>query len=334
MTFDNTAWAINGALLGSSIARRAEFAATSGGQGIVQRGDLKVTQLATPGVGLLVNEGVALVRNEYQDNPSETYVVSNPGTHTIPSGSMPGSSPSARSYILAVVVGDPDFSQVNHPWMGSDDPPIGQEQSFNYVRPTLIQVADDTVTSLDVQYPALPLARIDIPANTTTITDAMITDLRSLAQPRQSQEIFVSPPNTWTAGSPRLIPSGSSFSDWGPQEFKPEVKVPEWATRAIVVVTVNGVRLKDNTVNVAGNIRAQLGSVSGANVAFDYEADSGANRVLLIAAHEYDVTSIAGDEVFVRVEGYQNVPGSPSDNRRLRLQGGSQMVFDIRFFEE
>lgn len=335
MTFDNAAHAIDGALLKSTLLRRAEYAAIGNAQGVVQKGDLKVTQLAVPGVGLLIEAGVGLVKNDYQTSPNETYVVSNPGTHTIPSGDMPASDPSARSFILAIVVGDPDFSQTGHPWMGSDDPPVGQEQSFDYVRPTLIQVANSSVETLDVSYPALVLARVDIPANTTTVTDGMITNLSTLARPQQSQEAFVSPGGTWTNGSPRYIPSGSSFSDWGPQEYKPEVSVPEWASRAILIVNVNGVRLKDTTSNIAGRIRAQLGTVSGPETRFDYEVEAAsARRDNLMCAGEYDVSSIAGTDVFIRVEGYQNSPGAPSNDQKLRLQGGSQVVFDVRFFEE
>lgn len=332
MTFENTAWAIDGSLLGSSLARRAEYAAVGGAQGVVQKNDLKVTDLAVPGVGLLIEAGVGLVKNDYQTNPNETYVVSNPSTHTITAGEMPGSSASARSFILAVVIGDPDFSQTGHPWMGSDDPPVGQEQSFDYVRPTLIEVANSSVTTLDVNYPALVLARIDIPANTTTITQAMITDLRTLARPQQSQEIFVGQP--WTNASPRYIPAGNAYADWGPQEYSPQVKVPAWATRAILVVSVNGVRVDDASNNITGNIRAQLGSVSGPNVGFDLPATTGPMRLNLQSAGTYDVSTLAGTTAILRVEGYQDSPASPTNAKKLALRGGSQMIFDVRFFEE
>ena len=333
MTFENTAWAIDGALLGSSLARRAEYAAVGGAQGVVQKNDLKVSQLAVPGVGLLIEAGVGLINNDYQTNPNETYVVSNPSTHTITAGEMPAASGSARSFIVAVVVGDPDFSQTGHPWMGSDDPPVGEEQSFDYVRPTLIQVANSSVKTLDVDYPALVLARIDIPANTTTITDSMITDLRNLARPRQEQQIFVGSP--WTGASPRKIPSGSAYADWGPQEFLPQVKVPEWATRAILIVSINGVRLMDSTANVAGGVRTQMGTVTGPRTDFDIPSNSaGAIRMNLQTAGEYDVSGIAGTTVGLRVEGYESAPASPTTNQRLDLRGGSQMIFDVRFFEE
>jgi hypothetical protein len=105
-----------------------------------------VSELAVPGVGLLISPGVGLVLNDYQDDPNEVYVVSNPGSHTITALEMPAANPSAKHYIVAVVVGDPDFSQAGHPWMGSDDPPLGAESTFQYVRPTIIEVAAGATT--------------------------------------------------------------------------------------------------------------------------------------------------------------------------------------------
>lgn len=333
MTFDNTASAINGSQLSAAILRRANFAALGNLQGIVKKNDLKVKQLATPGVGVLIEAGVGIVLNKYQTSPNESYVVSNPSTHTISSGSMPASNPAAKSYILAVVIGDKDFSQTGHPFMLSTDPPAGQELTFAYVRPVFIEVANNTITTLNVNYPALPLARVDIPANTTTITDAMITNLATVARPLSSQEIFVG--NPWTNASPRYIPSGSSYADWGPQEYSPSVKVPTWAKRAIVVASINGVRLADSSSNVTGGVRTQLGSVTGPASTFDIPSGTaGALRMNLQTAGSYDVTSIAGTTAALRVEGFEDAPASPPNSKRLALQAGSQMIFDVRFFEE
>lgn len=333
MTFENTALAIDGALLGSSLVRRGEFAATSGSQGIVQKGDLEVNALPVPGIGVQIESGVGIVRNDYQDSPNETYVVSNPGVHTIPSSEMPAASGVARSFILAIVIGDPDFSQAGHPWMGADDPPDGEEQSFEYVRPTLIQVSAG-VTELDVAYPALVLARIDIPASTTTILQSYIHDLRTLAQPRQEQQAFVSPSGTWTNGSPVRIPSGAAYNDWGASDYSPSITIPSWASRAIVIASVNGVRLADTSANVAGGIRAKLGTVNGPATPFDFPVGVGATRANLQTGGEFDVSSIAGTTVALKIEGFEDVPGSPSNDQRLALQGGSQQIFDVRFFEE
>lgn len=332
MTFENTAWAIDGALLGSSLARRAEYAAVSGAQGIVQKPDLKVRQLAVPGVGILIDPGVGLVNNDYQDVPNETYVVSNPSSHTIPAIEMPAASGSPKSYIVAVVIGDPDFTQTGHPWMGSDDPPVGEEETFQYVRPTIIEVSAGA-TTLDVAYPALPLARIDVPASTTTIIDSYITDLRKLARPRQEQQIFVG--NPWMNGAPQYIPSGSAYADWGAAQYAPSVKVPSWATRAIVVTSINGVGLADSSVNITGGLRTQLGSVTGYATAFDLPTGrTGAQRENFQTAGTYNVAAVAGTTQALRVEGFENVPASPTTNQRLKLISGSQMIFDVRFFEE
>lgn len=331
MTFDNAAWAINGAQMGADLARRAMYAEARQ-SGIVQKEDLEVTELAVPGVGILISDGVGLVINDYQTDPNEIYVVSNPGSHTIPSGDMPAANPAAKSYIVAVVVGDSDFSQAGHPWMTAEDPPEGEETTFEYVRPTLIEVSAGA-TTLDVNYPALVLARIDIPADTTTITNSMITDLRTLASPRQSQEMFVSPVDSWTNGAPDYIPSGSAYAAWG--SYSPTVKVPSWATRAIVVCSINGAVVIDSSVNVAGSIRTKLGSVVGPVASFDFPTGRvGAQRDNLSTAGEYAVSSIAGTTVALAVEGFENIPASPTTNQRLRLQNGSQMVFDVRFFEE
>lgn len=331
MTFENAAYAINGAEISAALARRALYSEARQG-GIVQKDDLKVSPLAVPGVGVVISEGVGLVLNGYQDDPNEVYVVSNPGGHTLPPMEMPAANPAARSFIVAVVVGDPDFSQSGHPWMPSDGIPAGQESTFQYVRPTLIPVADANVTSLDVGYPALELARLDIPANTTTITGAMITDLRKLASPRQSQEIFVGAP--WSSSSTDVIPSGNAYADWG-AKYKPTVRVPSWAKRAIVVASINGVRLTDPSKNVTGGVRTQLGTVSGPATSFDIPlGTSGPQRLNLQTAGEYSIAGIAGTTVDLRVEGYESNPAAPTADQRLTLQSGSQIIFDVRFFEE
>ncbi len=334
MTLHKSAWAIDGAMLNSGLARRASFAGTNGTEGIVKKGDLKVTQLSTPGVGLLVAGGSGLVLNRYQTSPSETYVVWNEGTHTIPSGSMPASNPSTKHYIVAAVIGDPEFSQSGHPWMSAGDPPVGEEETFEYVRFTLIEVSSGA-TTLSGNYPALPLARLDIPANTTTITNAMIVDLRKLAQPRQEQQIFTSAAGAFTNETPRYAPLGTTYGDWGAADYAPSTKVPSWATRAIVVAHANSVIVGDKSLNVTGRVRAQLGSVSGAPTIFNLDqGGTGAERFTLMTAGEYDVSGIAGTTVALRFEAYQNAPASPTDAQRLALKYSAQQIFDVRYFEE
>lgn len=237
MTFNAAAWAIDGATINSALARTQAYAANSGAPGIIQLGDLKVTQLGVPGNGLLITAGSALVLNGYQgDTTDQMYTVTNPSSHTVPSSDMPASNPSAKSYILAIVIGDAEFSQTGHPWMGAGDPPAGEEDSFVYVRPTMIEVVAGA-TTLDVDYPALPLARIDIPASTTTITDAMITDLRELSRPRTYlAQDYVQSSTTGNVNS-------GGYGKLGPTVIT--VKVPSWAVKAKISGFVEGMRLHE-----------------------------------------------------------------------------------------
>lgn len=336
MTFDSAAWAINGPDIGAALARRALYA-TSRQSGVVQKDDLTVSPLAVPGVGILISEGTGIVLNGYQDDPVEAYVVNNPGVHTVPPSEMPAANPAAQSYMVCVVVGDPDFDQSNHPWMVSPVP-AGQEQTFQYVRVTLIPCAAGAITLGDVGYPYLALARLDIPANTTTIQASHIKGVRTLANPRQSQEMFVG--NVWSTTVTDAMPVGEVYADWGAR-YNPWVVVPKWAKRAIVVANINGIRLADATKNVSGGVRTQLNTVSGSAVTasgpsifFDLPTGADAQRVNLQTAGTYDVSSIAGRTVVLLVEGHQSTPNAPTAAQKLMLQSGSQMIFDVRFFEE
>lgn len=264
MTFRTSPLAIDGALISSSQLREGTYAGTNGSEGIVGKDDLKVTPLSVPGNGIQIAPGVGLVLNRYQTvKINQTYSVSNPTVHTITSGSMPAVSPSARSFLVCVTIGDPEGSQVGHPWMGANDPPDGTEASFNYVRPWLIQCPGGTksFTELGLNFPALVLARIDIPGSTSTITSGMITDLRALAQPRTQVAI-----NNATAGSSNPLNGGDiidgllAYERW-PNQNVVTVKVPEWAVTAKVTGFVEGVLL---TKAGAGAIRAAIAETGAA----------------------------------------------------------------------
>lgn len=335
MTLATSAWAIDGAIMSSASARQALYASIPGGEGIVGASDLKVSQLSTPGVGVQISPGVGVVLNRYQSTINESYVVSNPTVHIVPSGQMPASNPSAKAYILAIVVGDPQFAQVGHPWMLASDPPAGEEATFEYVRATLIEVGATATTIPGATYPYLALARINVPANTTTITNSMITDLTDLGNPRSWQRLFAAPDGAY--GTPNYIPAGSSYGNWswiGTNGYRPQVPVPSWAKRAIVSGRLTGVGLSSNGGGYTGGVRFQIGSLIGGVTRFDTPNSTGAIRLNLECASDFDISSLAGTTADILIEGYQDLPASPTTAQRLRIDGGSQVVFDVRFFEE
>jgi hypothetical protein len=281
VTFYNAPWALDGATISSALARRAQYAAMSGGEGIINAADLKVTQLATPGNGLLISSGNAAITNRYQSDPNETYTVANPGTHEILSTEMPTSQPTPKSYLVLITVGDPEFSQVGHPWMTSDvlDPEVAA--SYDYVRPWILEVAAGTTSfdGLGLGYPALALARIDVPASTTTITNAMITDLRVMARPR-AQEILLQ--NTALANNNLASTGAGVWVDWGPQW---SIKIPKWATSAIVTGWIEGMYVPGAS-GAYGQLRANIGAAGvTAQTTFDENNSAPSGGDLLRVGH-------------------------------------------------
>lgn len=229
-TFNNTAWLIDGPLTEAEFARRAHYAATSGAEGITTPGDLKVIPLSTPGNGLRISPGGGTVINRYAGTAqNQSYVIANPTTDdTLNAAKMPASNPAARSHLIVAAVGDFQYSSAGHPFMPADDTGIDLD-TFQYVRPVIIpNVAASTTkfSQLGLSYPALTLARIDVPANTTTITAGMIVDLRKVATPRS--ETFQQ--HVATSSNDILTVAALNTYEYWPDQSDFEIEIPEWAT--------------------------------------------------------------------------------------------------------
>ena len=330
MTFYNAPWALDGATISSALARRAQYAAVSGGEGIINAADLKVSQLATPGAGLLISAGNAAITNRYETDPNETYTVANPGTHTILSTEMPSSQATAKSYLVLITVGDPEFSQVGHPWMTSDVLDPAEAADYVYVRPWLLEVASGTTSfdGLGLHYPALALARVDIPANTTTITNAMITDVRAMARPRSKEEVIQS------VGLSGDV-SGIAINTWVNFGLSGNVKIPKWATSVIVTGWIEGAWI-DGTKGAYGIYRANLTAAGAtAGTIFDENNQSRPAGDLLRAGHniggQIAIPSAARgttQTVTTQVEMFDSGGGTS-----LHLDSNSSAVLRLRFEE-
>jgi len=225
VTFNFAPWAIDGARTAAGLARLAAYQGSGGRSGVIRPTDLKVTALSVPGNGLRIAAGGASILNGYLSNPDEVYVVSNPATHTVGSGSMPSAKPSVSYYLVCVVVGDPEFTQTGHPFMPSTplDPVVAL--TYEYVRVVILPctATQDSFEDLNKAYPGYALARLEVPANTTTITNAMITDLRELAQRRAERNVLAQTifPFSGTQGATNAM----GFQDW--TGFKPSLAIPK-----------------------------------------------------------------------------------------------------------
>ena len=240
MTFLTAPWALDGARIRSALARTDSYVTSGGVEGVVGRGDLKVTALGTPGAGCNIASGGAIILNRYQgSSPSQSYTVMNVGTTTLGSSDIPAVNSSARSHLLCVTIGDPEFSQAGHPWMTTV--PTGQEETFNYVRPFVVPNVPSSTkrfSQLNLNYPAYALARFDFAANTNVITPSNTVDLREMARPRVKESLFNAP----SSPDDPINPVAPTFENW-PDTASWSVDIPDWATTARVSGFVEGPQL-------------------------------------------------------------------------------------------
>jgi hypothetical protein len=247
--------------------RLMTYALARGNQGISQGADLKVTQEGTPGAGVQMASGTATI-NGQADAFQGAYTASNVGADTIGIASTGGST---RYDMVVLRVLDPEYE-------GSLDPATDQIVFFD-----IVSNVASTATQPPAGMTAIPLARIAIPPSTSTITNAMITDLRQLANPRTSRSLYTYSPSslvtvTGTQSSPVAMPSGPTFA----------VPVPAWATSAKVSIRMSGIRL--STTGVAGNVAAKLGSsVALQSVFLDDNSIAGIHRVPLEVADSFAI---------------------------------------------
>lgn len=327
MTFNNAAWAIDGARITGALARLAAYATGGGRSGVVKPSDLKVSPLAVPGNGLRISSGGANVLNYYQADPDEAYVVSNAGVHTVLSADMPAPVPATAYYLVCVVVGDPEFDQTGHPYMPTTIAPE-DAPDFEYVRVVVVPCSAGTThfEELGLDYPAYALARLEIPASTTTITSEMIIDVRELAQPRSERVVLTGQPSTGLNLTQADVfhPTGL----W--TDYTPSIDVPSWATKVDVVAHIASALHVDPEVQ--GQIAVKLGSTQGPGISYafdDTDSAGGAERVSLLAPMTADVSGVAGTTQILGITGYK----LSAYAGYLSTYSGMVIVFDVQFSE-
>jgi hypothetical protein len=194
-----------------------------------------------PGNGFRVNPGVGKVFNKYQTPVRESYVVSAPTVDTFGSGGMPAPVASTRSHLVAVTVADPQYSNSGHPWFPSTWPGLNDPLTYQYVRTWLFQnvPAGSGQAWLDANFafPAMALARLDMPASSTTVGTAQIIDLREMAQPRSKTV-------QWNFGAPAVadvltVAAPLTWEYW-PDTSDQLVAIPSWASMVYVVGYLTG----------------------------------------------------------------------------------------------
>lgn len=215
----------------SEVARSLAFMAVGGKAGIANVGDLRVSAKSTPTGKVNVAPGVAAIISRYPGGSNQAYIARNISQTEVTI--KPTSSTGARTDLVVLRIQDLAFE-------GSTS---GNVNDYDFTRLEVIQGVSNSIWSADelnLPYPALALARIRIPASTSAITQAMITDLRKVANPReQSSVIYNAITANENVGNNLKLWSRTPYprGEWFPNVGGPnnngiyEVDVPSWATQ-------------------------------------------------------------------------------------------------------
>lgn len=327
MAFEPHPWFIGleGVEHSAEVARTLAWAATNGASGVIRSGDLKVQAQTVPSDSVVIRPGGFVVESKYAGASQQSYIERAP-TETTLEVPATGSSGGATRYVVARVT-DPDYPG------GGTVPTVPNDATF---------AAPYLVSSLSSSRTEIPLAKIVQPANTAAITNAMITDLREMANPRTLRKVFSRPNVTGDAGM--TLSSASAYPDgeWFPNVGGPansgryEADVPSWAVRMQIRCEWNGI--VNNSNPGAGWFWVSYGPNGGSNSPDYYTQAFGWNST----SGNYMTNWQMEQDVWVRPE-WRGTTLSyfPRANWTTKNSGSfvglsatSGMVFSVRFLEE
>ncbi|MFE6334011.1 hypothetical protein ACFVOK_12425 [Streptomyces sp. NPDC057798] len=277
-----------------------------GRQGVAGSEDLKVRPLETPGPGVRVGDGSALIHGA---RPWQgAYTQSNIGDTVV---DVPPTGPVARTDLLVLRIEDPEFE-------GDRDP---RREEIGYFH--LIQGIGAQDTAALREMTAIPLARITIPRNTATISAGMITDLRRLANPRTERTLRTVHPTT----TEEVPGKHGQWAAW-PKEAAWDVDVPAWATTATVVVTLSGLRAGPGSVYA--ELRTRLGERAAKPTVVDDDGTTTRRSSVTLADTLAVPPTHRGTRQHLAVEINQNDKYGDGD---LTVAKGTTVTLDVAFTE-
>lgn len=234
------------------VARLGVRAMTGNAEGVVEATTLKATANgSTPNLVTLAGGAGALVRgrdNVYQG----TYFLGTTGATTV---AVPTNNTSGTvRYMVMARVQDPLYDPTS-----TKTPDVDAAYAH-------IETCAAGATTVPPAYSAIPICRIDLPAGASVVTQAMITDLRFLAQPRRQRQLYTLFPSASDA-----VAQINIWGTWPGASIVTGVVIPPWAGHAIVICDVLSARAAGNVI---GALRVNLGGVVGAGVNMDQNATS------------------------------------------------------------
>jgi hypothetical protein len=290
----------------------------SGGKsGVAEGGDLAVKQQTVAAGSVKVLAGNYVIKNTYPGALSQSYVGRVLSDTTV---NIAPTSGSIRSDMIVMRIDDPQF--------GGSTPPSVPNGPYAKLEVLSNVGAGVTEVPSGLGYPAIPLARIDIPVSTTNITAGMIKDIRKLARPRRERQALLYQPT-----SDQLLSAvNPTYEDW-PKTGGWDVAVPDWASALTVIAHMAGIDFE--TPGGAGKTLVRFGvdgsAVQTQTTQYDTASVGGASRQVLLAAGSLVVpTSYKGTTQKVTLRGTLT---TGTGTTRPVADIASTIVLDVEFVE-
>lgn len=294
---------VDGKSYAAEDVRRLVFAATQGASGVAAQGNLEVSATATPSGNVVVNAGVGYAMSLYA--PNQSYIVSNNQAETV--AIPPNNTASPVKYEMCIVVNDPQYAG------GGTMPSDPSRETFcrYLIQPTL-----------PGSRPYVRLATITLPANTATVTNAMVVDRTSVANPRRDRRSVVSSPGS-------VYPLSTTYQQWPPGASVP-FDVPSWARRMNVRVDLSGVEIV-----ASGYHRAELkptldGGSDEQPVAMTVNNQNTQRLSFFTVATFAIPTAKRGGTVQIGLRGAVKVGTSGA----FQIDTSTNIVYDVEFLEK
>lgn len=333
-------WMVDGFRVSGTLGRLQLQSATRKGNGIVEAGDLRLKAgdsvsggAASPVVN--IGDGACVARGR-ERLWQGSYYGYNIGDIPITVSPTAGTG---RSDLVYARVEDPTIS--SSPWdhTGPDD---------NVWYPVYKTGVANTTKTVPAGETGIPIARIDIPANTVNITQAMIKDLRQMVDAR-TKTVVLPLQGVWpgTTGSnideyTDFVGGKTVWSPW-PHDATFTTDCPDWATSVKVIYAwgqVQFIRGKTTGTNqeADGNVRVAIGNTATDPMRYMSRAGSpDYNRMSIVGADEIDLPkALRGTTITVEMQGKAtaNPDGSRAQTGGFQCDGGSSVYVELVFEEK
>lgn len=312
----------NGAKHPPEVARGFIHALAGNTEGVVSPADMKVSALAVPGPAVQISPGGVILLNRSPGGERQSYMdaeIDSVQLNIAPTGSGGG-----RSDLVVRRVEDPDYP----PWQIPADPVNGPYAKYAVIPG--VPNTTKTAMELNLGYPAVELARIDIPVSTATIQAAHIVSLRKLARPHRERRVVMKQPVAQD-----LVSAAQVFWPTAPIGY---VDVPIWATDFQIIAHIAGVsRVTGNAQGyiwcwIGGNPGQGGGPADGYATPIGYDVTGGTDSTrdtLLVSSNGKLWAGSGGLTMPLQLSGRRD-----SGTGALRLGTYTTIIFDIEFTEK